>query len=132
MAVFRPCLQDLICMQEAKSKNGKINMEISKVRLFPLIVIFLMVVVFIPCRGQAILPKITTPAENFKPRIQLFGQAGDKVFYRFGSSVPGLFPNGNSQPFFCHMESVIEKKSKIALRLRLGDLNYVNMLENKK
>lgn len=34
-------------------------------------------------------------------------------------------------PFFCKMEHKIEKNSNIALRFRLGDLNYVNMLENK-
>lgn len=35
-------------------------------------------------------------------------------------------------PFFCKIEHKIESKSKIAFRFRLGDLNYVNMLENKK
>ncbi len=34
-------------------------------------------------------------------------------------------------PFFCRMEHNIEKSSKINLRLRIGDLNYVNYLENK-
>lgn len=35
-------------------------------------------------------------------------------------------------PFFCKMEHKIEKNSKIAFRFRVGDLNYVNMLENKR
>ena len=37
----------------------------------------------------------------------------------------------NQLPFFCKIEHKIEKTSPIALRFRLGDLNYVNMLENK-
>lgn len=37
----------------------------------------------------------------------------------------------NNLPFFCKIEHNIEKKSKIPLRFRIGDLNYVNMLENK-
>ena len=37
-----------------------------------------------------------------------------------------------SLPVFCRIEYKIESKSKIAFRFRLGDLNYVNMLENKR
>ena len=36
-----------------------------------------------------------------------------------------------SLPFFCKVEHNIEKDSKIQFRFRLGELNYVNMLENK-
>jgi hypothetical protein len=39
--------------------------------------------------------------------------------------------NPNSLPIFCKIEHQIEKASKIGFRFRLGDLNYVNMLENK-
>ncbi len=38
----------------------------------------------------------------------------------------------NDLPFFCRIEHKIETGSKIAFRFRLGDLNYVNMLENKR
>ena len=38
----------------------------------------------------------------------------------------------NELPFFCRIEHKIETGSKIAFRFRLGDLNYVNMLENKR
>jgi hypothetical protein len=34
-------------------------------------------------------------------------------------------------PFFCRMEHKIEQKSNIPFRFRIGDLNYVNALENK-
>ncbi|MFZ1749677.1 MAG: hypothetical protein WAU01_05780 [Saprospiraceae bacterium] len=40
--------------------------------------------------------------------------------------------NKNDLPFFCKIEHKIETGSKIGFRFRLGDLNYVNMLENKK
>lgn len=39
--------------------------------------------------------------------------------------------DANHLPLFCKIEHQIEKTSKIAFRFRLGDLNYVNMLENK-
>jgi hypothetical protein len=35
------------------------------------------------------------------------------------------------QPFFCRIESRIEQKSGIALRFRLGSLDYTNYLEGK-
>ena len=35
-------------------------------------------------------------------------------------------------PFFCKIEHKIEVKSRIPFRFRIGDRNYVNMLENKK
>jgi len=35
-------------------------------------------------------------------------------------------------PVFCKIEHKIESVSKIAFRFRLGELNYVNMLENKQ
>ncbi|MBK9254487.1 MAG: hypothetical protein IPM42_03255 [Saprospiraceae bacterium] len=35
-------------------------------------------------------------------------------------------------PVFCKIEHRIEQKSKIPFRFRLGNLNYVNMLENKE
>ena len=35
-------------------------------------------------------------------------------------------------PFFCKIEHKIESNSNIAFRFRIGDLNYVNMLENKR
>jgi hypothetical protein len=34
-------------------------------------------------------------------------------------------------PFFCRIEHKIEQKSTIPFRFRIGDLNYVNALENK-
>lgn len=34
-------------------------------------------------------------------------------------------------PFFCRIEHKIEQKSNIPFRFRIGNLNYVNALENK-
>ena len=40
--------------------------------------------------------------------------------------------NASTLPVFCKIEHKIESVSKIAFRFRLGELNYVNMLENKQ
>ncbi|MBK8515582.1 MAG: hypothetical protein IPL55_04615 [Saprospiraceae bacterium] len=40
--------------------------------------------------------------------------------------------DASTLPLFCKLEYQIESKSKVAFRFRLGDLNYVNMLENKR
>lgn len=40
-------------------------------------------------------------------------------------------PYANMLPLFCKIEYNFEKNSKINLRVRLGDLSYVNKLENK-
>lgn len=40
-------------------------------------------------------------------------------------------PYANMLPLFCRIEYNFEKSSKINLRVRLGDLSYVNKLENK-
>lgn len=34
-------------------------------------------------------------------------------------------------PFFCRIESALEKKSRIPVRFRLGSVDYVNRLEGK-
>lgn len=39
---------------------------------------------------------------------------------------------GVSQAFFCRVENKIENYSNVGFRFRLGSLDYVNMLENKK
>jgi len=40
--------------------------------------------------------------------------------------------DASTLPVFCKIEHKIETVSKIAFRFRLGELNYVNMLENKQ
>lgn len=40
--------------------------------------------------------------------------------------------DASTLPVFCKIEHKIESVSKIAFRFRLGELNYVNMLENKQ
>ena len=39
--------------------------------------------------------------------------------------------NSCKQPFFCKIESQIERKSRFAPRFRLGSLDYTNWLEQK-
>ena len=58
----------------------------------------------------------------FKPQIYNYSTQKYSTF-RF---------DANRLPFFCKIEHKIEAKSKIPFRFRIGDLNYVNMLENKK
>lgn len=43
-----------------------------------------------------------------------------------------MVPFQDKKPFFCALEDRIEKRSAIPFRFRLGSLDYVNILENKK
>lgn len=45
---------------------------------------------------------------------------------------PAMFQPGYHLPFFCRIEHELEKETKMAFRFRLGNLDYVNTLENKK
>jgi hypothetical protein len=58
---------------------------------------------------------------NFKPKVNFENTTWSNIQ-----------DYSNTLPFFCKMEYILEKSSKINLRMRLGDLNYVNYLENKK
>jgi hypothetical protein len=71
------------------------------------------------------------PKEKYIPLDELFRSATQLTprtevnnRYRLCSKDP--------LPLFCKIEHVIEQKSGIAFRFRLGNLQYVNMLENKK
>jgi hypothetical protein len=66
-------------------------------------------------------PLVFTNYLNFKPTLIIDDKSSFMIpkFDRF------------QLPFFCKMEHKIESISKIAFRFRLGDLNYVNILENK-
>jgi hypothetical protein len=43
-----------------------------------------------------------------------------------------MVPVQDKKPFFCALEDRIEKRSAIPFRFRLGSLDYVNIMENKK
>lgn len=57
---------------------------------------------------------------TFRPEINTTGKV---------KTIPGF--KASELPLFCKFEYKMEKSSKLNLRMRLGDLNYVNKLENK-
>lgn len=60
--------------------------------------------------------------QSFKPVLHFTSKnQNDLKFFRV-----------DALPIFCKIEHKIESVSKIAFRFRLGELNYVNMLENKQ
>ena len=72
--------------------------------------------------SDTIAGQFVYPGLMFKPNVSVLSY--HSAFYKkFNSSV---------LPFFCKIEHKIETGSKIAFRFRIGDLNYVNMLENKR
>lgn len=42
-----------------------------------------------------------------------------------------LYPQQKDLPFFCKIEYLLELSAQLPIKIRLGDLNYVNSLENK-
>jgi hypothetical protein len=75
--------------------------------------------------------KIATDSINL-PNLSTFSSFNTyhPTLFNTGSKSGPTF-NAHHLPLFCKIEHQIEKSSKIAFRFRLGDLNYVNMLENK-
>jgi len=57
----------------------------------------------------------------------MFSDCKNCHFQRGKILLPGVH-----QAFFCRVENKIEKNSNVGFRFRLGSLDYVNMLENKK
>lgn len=105
-------------------------MGISKIELYRTLLALMTAAVLTPCAGQVSISQGQLSPEMLKPRIRLYSLGSRHVSQKDQAAINLL--HQPCLPFFCHMESVIEKKSRIALRLRLGDLNYVNTLENKK
>lgn len=83
----------------------------------------------LPAAGQQSVADSLRLPGRLKPEITWVNMKVNKN--TFVTAFPFCDKGIKHQPFFCRIESTIEKRSKIALRMRLGDLNYVNMLENK-
>jgi hypothetical protein len=90
---------------------------------------FIFVLLFSPLSAQKIVDKdstflisvFTNKLLDFSPNLT--NTSNRTIFNRF---------DADKLPLFCKIEHQIEKSSKIAFRFRLGEVNYVNMLENKK
>ncbi len=83
--------------------------------------------------GQVISREISDITGLFKPRIYFHTKNGNAVRKdTYNSKINEKIFNPASLPFFCRIEHKIEKSGNIPFRFRLGDLNYVNMLENKR
>ncbi len=95
--------------------------------------IIIIVLIQISVSGYSILSGQQTVAGDTIPhfrQVESLSFKPDFIFSKNQLIVPKY--THQTLPFFCKMEHIIESNSKIALRFRLGDLNYVNMLENKR
>lgn len=71
----------------------------------------------------------SSPIDDSKPLIETF-EVNRLFSLSQKSSIMG-FPKKKSMPFFCRIEDKIEKNTCIPLKMRLGNLNYVDFLEKK-
>jgi len=90
--------------------------------IIPIFCILLHTGLFSQSSQDSLLKSMNYPVLSFRP--DLSGLNKTKIL--FNKFEP------NTLPFFCRIEHKIETGSKIAFRFRIGDLNYVNMLENKR
>ncbi len=88
---------------------------------------------FLVCFGGVHYGQATTSKDTSLNQITLLEHSLDfrPTWMTVGKQVNFKKFNPNNLPIFCKIEHQIEKTSKIGFRFRLGDLNYVNMLENK-
>ena len=117
---------------DPKRKNGKTYMEqMAKIKIDTIHRVIILVLFFFTfpslsaqysIKKDSIFLSEQMIEHSFKPQFKI----DQSDFLKFN-----IF-DVNKLPIFCFIEHLIEKNSSIALRFRLGDLNYVNMLENKR
>ena len=137
MEVFHLFIVDLTCMMVVKKQNGNINKQKilrqmhkirRKVRIGLVIFGLLAFSKWGISQTELKIQKDSVRFDSllstlsFKPSFNL-PQSSKFTTNSFDAS---------TLPVFCKIEHKIESVSKIAFRFRLGELNYVNMLENKQ
>jgi len=84
-------------------------------------------------KAQAQLPKINIQLSEDKketvkyPSLNSILQSDSKIH---GQSIPSIY-SYKDLAFFCRMEVKIEKSAKVPFKFRLGDVKYVDYLEQK-
>jgi hypothetical protein len=126
-------------MAAVKNRNGLINMDsqVNKLNIYLSGKLFMIIISctmnWLTLFGQAINNEKVNISLLFKPQIfiPVIGNVSIESV-RYPSNVIMTTYDVNRLPFFCKIEHRIERSGKIPFRFRLGDLNYVNMLENKR
>jgi len=96
--------------------------------------LFIGAIYFIFCSNNCLISQNLNPIERSNDSLQVY-----YPIYRYftvdyknsnNSSVFFYTPK-KDLPFFCKLEHLIELSTQLPIKIRLGDLNYVNSLENK-
>ena len=136
----RPCLDrcrrvggNLHALTSARNRNGVLG---SRIKTVLLILCFAMSGTSLISQSLA-KERVQTPLgltiPSFESKLFLFQNFPEKISSSAGS-VPSFKPPLEfhfHEPFFCRVDSSLDKKVKMPLRFRLGSLDYVNSLERK-
>lgn len=75
------------------------------------------------------------PINNLAPLLfssqQVTMEIGENDIRNYGPYVPKVY-NYHELAFFCKLEVKMEKNAKLPIKVRLGDVDYVDWLEGKR